>query len=262
MSVSFLKLHNYDTAVSFFSAQQEKKCFINNLHLRFLFPSSVAEFHSSFSAFQQPLLFVSPLRIELNQIQHYQDDVKTSNWNIFMFSPQTFTQKQFRLLWLNIKRRRWHFPCQPSAAPPMCRPPSKHVHHQVGQKAALTDSGGDRGGSLTLCFFSVKTPLLALKMRHRCRGTHQSSSRHLRWIQTCRARTLGSTEPSRVPPPPPRPPPPFPMERPSCSSIVSLRLSLSHSTSHSTNLCISRTTSHSTNLRTSSRSTLQLWPTC
>lgn len=51
-----------------------------------------------------------------------------------MFSSQIFTQKQFRPPWLNIKRRRWHFPCQPSAAPPMCRPPLKHVHHQVGQK--------------------------------------------------------------------------------------------------------------------------------
>lgn len=142
-------------------------CFIDTLHLHFLLsfpfrwqmawriPSSAAEFHDSFSAFQQLLLFVSPPWIELNPIQHCQDHVKTSHWNIFMFSSQIFTQKQFRLLWPNIKRRRWHFPCQPSAAPPMCRPPSKRVHHQVGQKEALTESGGARGGSLTLCFFSA-----------------------------------------------------------------------------------------------------------
>ncbi len=44
---------------------------------------------------------------------------------------QISTLKQCKLPWLNIKRRRWHCPCQPSDAPLMCSLPSKPAHPQV-----------------------------------------------------------------------------------------------------------------------------------
>lgn len=52
-------------------------------------------------------------------------------------SIQISILRQYKLPWLNIRRRRWRSPCLPNGGPHTCSHPLKHAHHQVGRAKAL-----------------------------------------------------------------------------------------------------------------------------
>lgn len=72
-------------------------------------------------------------------------------------SIQISILRQYKLPWLNIRRRRWRSPCLPNGGPHTCSHPLKHAHHQVGRAKALKlDFLVKNYGKFTFCFVALR----------------------------------------------------------------------------------------------------------
>lgn len=75
-------------------------------------------------------------------------------------SIQISTQRLCKLPWLNIRRKRWHYPCLPNGAPLMSSLLLKPAHHQVGQKKDKLTFSQRQGQSAQNSYFVFLVRLL------------------------------------------------------------------------------------------------------